>query len=191
MAEPGIFEIINSTRGIKRLKSDPVPLELIQKALDAGTKAPSGVNTQPWQFVVVRDSETKKRVQERYLHFAGERFRTLVDASRDTDRGPAPLREVVDRLYRSETVSPQADATVSEAGSEGDPGVPVELAVVYRLVGGPEQPGFTAYLNGVHGVVAPAVDTQDGTALRDNVLGNRIEDTVIIEMPADAVMHDH
>ena len=28
MAEPGIFEIINSTRAIKRLKSDPVPLEL-------------------------------------------------------------------------------------------------------------------------------------------------------------------
>ena len=55
MAESGIFEIINGTRGIKRLKSDPVPLEQIQKALDAGTKAPSGVNTQPWQFVVVFD----------------------------------------------------------------------------------------------------------------------------------------
>ena len=38
MAEPGIFEIINSTRAIKRLKSDPVPLELIQKALDAGPR---------------------------------------------------------------------------------------------------------------------------------------------------------
>ncbi len=87
MAEPGIFEIINSMRAIKRLKPDDVPLELIQKALDAGTKAPSGVNTQPWQFVVVRDSETKKRVQERYLHFADERFRTLVNALGD-DNSP-------------------------------------------------------------------------------------------------------
>ncbi len=86
MAEPGIFEIINSTRAIKRLKPDPVPLELIQKALDAGTKAPSGVNTQPWQFVVVRDSETKKRVQERYLHFADERW------WRWPDPGPAGTR---------------------------------------------------------------------------------------------------
>ena len=28
MAEPGFFQIINTTRAIKRLKPDPVPLEL-------------------------------------------------------------------------------------------------------------------------------------------------------------------
>ena len=76
--EPGIFEIINSTRAMKRLKSDPVPLELLRKVLDAGTKAPSGVNTQPWEFLVVRDPETKKWVQERYLRFTKERFGALV-----------------------------------------------------------------------------------------------------------------
>ncbi len=45
---PGLFEIIHNTRAMKRLKPDPVPLELIRKVLDAGTQAPSGVNTKPW-----------------------------------------------------------------------------------------------------------------------------------------------
>ncbi len=74
MTDPGFFEIVGSTRAIKRLTSAPVPLELIRKVLDAGTKAPSGVNTQPWEFLVVRDVDTKKWVQERYLSFAKERF---------------------------------------------------------------------------------------------------------------------
>ena len=43
MADPGFFEILNTTRAIKRLKPDPVPAALIRKVLDAGTKAPSGV----------------------------------------------------------------------------------------------------------------------------------------------------
>ena len=47
MSDPGFFEILDSTRAIKRLKPNPVPLELIRKVLEAGTKAPSGVNTQP------------------------------------------------------------------------------------------------------------------------------------------------
>lgn len=87
MSEPGFFEVIHTTRAIKRLKPDPVPLELIRKVLDAGTKAPSGVNTQPWQFVVVRDLEIKERIQERYVHLANGRFRAMVDALRD-DNSP-------------------------------------------------------------------------------------------------------
>ena len=80
MRDPGLFEIINTTRAIKRLKPDPVPLDLIRKVLDAGTKAPSGVNTQPWEFLVVTDEEAKQFVQKRYLRYANERFRALVDS---------------------------------------------------------------------------------------------------------------
>jgi len=82
MRDPTFFEILDTTRAIKRLKSDPVPLELIRKVLDAGTKAPSGINSQPWEFLVVRDLTTKKWVQERYLRFATERF---ADAAKSAD----------------------------------------------------------------------------------------------------------
>ena len=58
MSEPGFFEILNNTRAIKRLKPDPVPIGLIRKVVDAGTKARPGTkrgrsevdrqNTQLW-----------------------------------------------------------------------------------------------------------------------------------------------
>jgi nitroreductase len=80
MSDPGFFEILDNTRAIKHLKRAPVPIELIRKVLDAGTKAPSGVNTQPWEFLVVRDLDTKKWVQERYLHFARERFGSVAES---------------------------------------------------------------------------------------------------------------
>ncbi len=66
MSDPGLFEIMNSLRAMRRLKPDPVPDELIWKVIEAGTKAPSGGNSQPWRFIVVRDADTKRFIQERY-----------------------------------------------------------------------------------------------------------------------------
>ncbi len=96
--EPGIFEIIDSTRAMKRLKREPVPEELLHKVLDAGTKAPSGVNTQPWEFLVVRDAETKKWIQERYLHCTQERFGALVDSLDGLDTPHARMLRTVMHL---------------------------------------------------------------------------------------------
>lgn len=62
-----IFEAINTTRAMRRLKPDPVPEELIWKVLEAAIRAPSGGNRQPWNFLVVRDAETKKQIAEWYL----------------------------------------------------------------------------------------------------------------------------
>ncbi len=97
-AEPGIFEIIDTTRAMKRLKPDPVPLELLRKVLDAGTRAPSGVNTQPWEFVVVRDAATKKWIQERYLHFTRARFGAPVEALEEVDTPHARMLRTVMHL---------------------------------------------------------------------------------------------
>ena len=64
--EPGLFEIMYSLRSMRRLKPDPVPDALVWKVLDAAVRAPSGGNTQPWRFLVVRDADTKRFLQERY-----------------------------------------------------------------------------------------------------------------------------
>ena len=45
-----LFEIIRSTRSMRRLKRDPVPNELIRKILEGGVCAPSGGNMQRWRF---------------------------------------------------------------------------------------------------------------------------------------------
>jgi nitroreductase len=54
--EAGLFEIIHSTRAMRRLKPDPVPRPLIETILRAGQAAPSGGNAQNWGFLVVEDA---------------------------------------------------------------------------------------------------------------------------------------
>src|SRR5881394_1761899 len=61
-----LFEIMQTTRSMRRLKPDPVPAALIRKILEAGTSAPSGGNMQRWRFLVVRDPEIKKTVGSYY-----------------------------------------------------------------------------------------------------------------------------
>ena len=57
-----LFEIMRTTRSMRRLKPDPVPNELIQKILEAGVCAPSGGNMQRWRFLVTRDAAIKQTV---------------------------------------------------------------------------------------------------------------------------------
>ena len=65
--EIGLFEAIYSQRAIRHLKPDPVPEETIRKLIEAATKAPSGGNSQPWKFIVIRDAPTKARIADYYL----------------------------------------------------------------------------------------------------------------------------
>ena len=67
MTQPELFEVIDSTRSMRRLKPDPVPMELIWRVLEAGTKAANGQNTQPWSFLVITEPDAKRFVQQRYL----------------------------------------------------------------------------------------------------------------------------
>jgi nitroreductase len=61
-----LFEIIQTTRAMRRLKPDPVPDALVAKILQAGVCAANGGNTQKWRFLVIKDPEIKKRVQVHY-----------------------------------------------------------------------------------------------------------------------------
>ena len=57
-----LFEIIRTTRSMRRLKPDPVPNDLVRKILEAGVCAPSGGNMQRWRFLVIRDPNIKQAV---------------------------------------------------------------------------------------------------------------------------------
>jgi len=74
--DPGLFETIYSLRAMRRLKTDAVPMALIERILDAGIQAPSGQNSQPWAFVVVNDPAAKEFFGTRYNFWLRERFKT-------------------------------------------------------------------------------------------------------------------
>lgn len=59
-----VTEAIRSRRSIRKYKSDPVPPEHIQMILEAAMRAPSACNTRPWEFVVVTNEETRKKLAE-------------------------------------------------------------------------------------------------------------------------------
>ena len=61
-----LFEILHTTRAMRRLKPDPVPDDLIRQILLAGQAAASGGNTQRWRFLVLKDLKIKKAVQVYY-----------------------------------------------------------------------------------------------------------------------------
>ena len=62
MADLTLFEAIYTQRAIRHFKPDPVDDVLIERMIEAATKAPSARNAQPWRFIVVRERETKARL---------------------------------------------------------------------------------------------------------------------------------
>ncbi len=100
--DPGVFEIMHSLRAMRRLKPDPVPSAMIEKILDAGIRAPSGQNTQPWAFLVVTEDAGKQFFGQRYHHWLVERFGTRltnVDASTKDGRSIIAARELAENMH--------------------------------------------------------------------------------------------
>ena len=60
-----LWDALYTQRAIRYFKPDPVPQELIWKVIEAGTRAPSGTNTQPWGFVVIQDAANRQRIAEK------------------------------------------------------------------------------------------------------------------------------
>ena len=54
-----IIEIIRNRRSVRSYSSDPVPEELLNKVLEAGTYAASGMGRQPAVLIAVTDRETR------------------------------------------------------------------------------------------------------------------------------------
>ena len=77
MQETGFFEAINSQRQMTRFRPEPVPREAIDRIIEAATKAPSGGNSQPWEFVVVTDPDLINKIgtiyRELWLGARGDR----------------------------------------------------------------------------------------------------------------------
>src|SRR3990170_6077350 len=61
-----LYDIIRRRSSIRKLKPDPIPDEYIEKILEAGRWAMSGANSQPWEYIVVKDASTKAKLWEAF-----------------------------------------------------------------------------------------------------------------------------
>jgi nitroreductase len=97
---PPFFDLVGQVRAMRRLRPDPVPPELLQKVLEAGVQAPSGMNSQPWAFLAIQAPEERAWFAERYKQAIETRFGVLSIPEDDSPfaRQMRALRYQIDHL---------------------------------------------------------------------------------------------
>jgi F420 biosynthesis protein FbiB-like protein len=86
-----LHAFLRSRRSVRRFKPDPVSASVIDRILETAIYAPSAHNLQPWYFVMVVDTSTRKRL--------GEALTTKMRA--DMTAAGAPISEIQTRAERS------------------------------------------------------------------------------------------
>ena len=59
-----IIDAIRKRRSTRGFKPDPVPKDMIREILEIATRAPSAMNTRPWEFIVVTGDPLRKMREE-------------------------------------------------------------------------------------------------------------------------------
>jgi nitroreductase len=65
-----MLEEIRSRRSVRMFTPDQIEDHTIDQIIEMGTWAPSGLNNQPWRFIIVRDQDLKHdlSLQTKYSH---------------------------------------------------------------------------------------------------------------------------
>jgi len=66
MAEHELYEVMQTTRAVRRLRPDPIPDAALRRVLMAATWGPSGGNRQPWRVIALREPSAKQTLQQLY-----------------------------------------------------------------------------------------------------------------------------
>src|SRR3989304_343019 len=68
-----LMATLRNRRSIRRLKPDPVDDDLLVKLVDAARWAPSGNNSQPWEFVIIKDPQVIEQVGQIFVEQSEQR----------------------------------------------------------------------------------------------------------------------
>lgn len=60
----GFLAQIRTRRSVRHFSTESVPIDVVERCIEAAAQAPSGANKQPWTFVLVTDPDTKRRIRE-------------------------------------------------------------------------------------------------------------------------------
>ena len=61
-ARMDVFEAVRTLLAVRGYQDKPVPDALVRRIVEAGRLTGSGMNRQPWHFIVVRDKDTLRRL---------------------------------------------------------------------------------------------------------------------------------
>lgn len=58
------FDSIAKRASVREYQSKPIPKKILERLVDAGRRAPTARAVEPWEFVVITDKETLRRLSE-------------------------------------------------------------------------------------------------------------------------------
>ncbi|MCZ7357652.1 MAG: nitroreductase family protein [Candidatus Methanoperedens sp.] len=59
-----IIEMIKTRRSVREFKQDQIPDDEIKFLIDCARYAPTGFNTQPWSFLVIKNKDAMRKISE-------------------------------------------------------------------------------------------------------------------------------
>lgn len=166
-----LFEAMGNARSIRHFRSDPVPDELLEKVLWAATRASSPVNSQCWDFVVVRDVHQRELLAK-----------CLDDFS-----------ERVDRMLAVKPDDPLASTVGAVKGmAENFANIPVLVIVVGTLVYPPHKPQakytYSAVYSAAQNLLVAATGLGLGAAFTTMHELDEPRFREILEIPSDRII---
>src|SRR5580700_1945550 len=72
-----LYEALYTCRAMRRVRPEPVPLEVQTRMLDAAIRAPTGGNAQTWHFLLVDDPAVKAQLGPLYRDSMDQLWRTI------------------------------------------------------------------------------------------------------------------
>ena len=62
------IEVLKTRHSVRAFSSQPVPRAVLEDIIDCGRLAATAINIQPWEFVVVTDAATRRKLAETTDH---------------------------------------------------------------------------------------------------------------------------
>lgn len=81
VAQNEVLKTIEKRRSVRAYKSEAIPRNLLKRVIEAGNQAPSGMNSQPWRFVVIEDRALHKRLLEAAIPNARQLLEPLKESN--------------------------------------------------------------------------------------------------------------
>jgi len=98
-----LHEALYTTRAMRRVKPDPIPLDAQKRILDAAIRAPSGGNMQGWRFLLVDDPGLREQLGVVYRACMETLWSTIYKERIDSARADpdAPASRELEKMVRS------------------------------------------------------------------------------------------
>jgi nitroreductase len=107
-----LIEALRSTGAVREFGPDPVSDDVLVRILDNARFAPSGGNRQGWRVIVVRDSETRRRLRDLYLD-------NWYDYLAQSSAGLTPFSSITDRAAEREAMKKAPEIRAAAAAGPG------------------------------------------------------------------------